>query len=88
MLHRELKPSLHFKRGKLSKEILSHNKAQPHTAAHTFETLKKLKWETIINSIGNKLVYPWVTEGTLRGFKQPHNRKKVFLILVFDMLFE
>jgi hypothetical protein len=35
MLHRELKPAICSKRGKLSKEILSCNNARPHTAAHT-----------------------------------------------------
>jgi hypothetical protein len=46
MLHRELKPAIRSKiRGKLSKEsLLLHDNAHPHTAAHTWETLKQLKW--------------------------------------------
>jgi len=45
---RELKPAIRSKRrGKLSKEILLHNNARPHTAAHTLETLKQLKWEAM-----------------------------------------
>jgi len=49
MLQRELKPAICSKRrGKLSKEILLlHDNACPHTAAHTLETLKQLKWEAM-----------------------------------------
>jgi len=49
ILQRELKPANCSKRrGKLSKEILLlHNNACPHTAAHTLETLKQLKWEAM-----------------------------------------
>jgi len=49
MLQRELKPAIRSKRrGKLSKEILFlHDNARPHTAAHTLETLKQLKWEVM-----------------------------------------
>jgi len=44
-----LKPVICSKReGKLSKEILLlHDNACPHTAAHTLETLKQLKWEAM-----------------------------------------
>jgi len=44
-----LKPAIRSKRrGKLSKEILLlHDNARPHTAAHTLETLKQLKWEAM-----------------------------------------
>jgi len=44
-----LKPAICSKRrGKLSKEILLlHNNARPHTAAHTLETLRQLKWEAM-----------------------------------------
>jgi len=49
MLQRELRPAIHCKRrGKLSKEILFfHDNARSPTAAHTLETLKKLKWEVM-----------------------------------------
>ena len=49
MLQRELKPAIRSKRrGKLSKEILLlQDNARPHTAAHTSETLKQLKWEAM-----------------------------------------
>ena len=49
MLQRKLRPAIRSKRrGKLSKEILLlHNNARPQTAAHTFETLKQLKWEAM-----------------------------------------
>ena len=49
MLQRELKPAIRSKRrGKLSKEILLlHGNARPHTAAHTLETHKQLKWEAM-----------------------------------------
>jgi len=49
MLQRELKPAIRSKRrGKLWKEILLlHDNACPHTAAHTLETLKQLKWEAM-----------------------------------------
>ena len=48
MLQRELKPAIRSKRrGKLSKEILLLYNAHPHTAAHTLETLKQLKWEAM-----------------------------------------
>ena len=49
ILQRELKPAMHSKRReKLSKEtLLLHNNARPHTAAHTLETLKQLKWEAV-----------------------------------------
>jgi len=49
MLQREVKTAIRSKRrGKLSKEILLlQNNACPHTAAHTLETLKKLKWEAM-----------------------------------------
>jgi len=49
ILQRELKPTIRStRRGKLSKEILLlHNNAHPHTAAHTLETLKQLKWEAM-----------------------------------------
>jgi len=49
MLQRELKPAIHSKRrGKLSKEILLlHDNVRLHTAAHTLETLKQLKWEAM-----------------------------------------
>jgi len=45
MLQRELKPAIRSKRTeKLSKEIFFlHDKACPHTAALTLETLKQLK---------------------------------------------
>jgi transposase len=51
MLQREVKPTIRSKRrGKLSKEILLlHDNAHPHTAAHTLETLKQLKWEAMEN---------------------------------------
>ena len=47
VLQRELKPTIRSKRReKPSKEsLLLHDNAQPHTAAHTLETLKQLKWE-------------------------------------------
>ena len=50
MLQRKVKPAIRSKRrGKLSKEILLlHEIApHPHTAAHTLETLKQLKWEAM-----------------------------------------
>jgi len=49
MLQRELKPAIRSKiRGKLLKEILLfHDNAHPHTAAHTLETLKQMKWEAM-----------------------------------------
>ena len=49
MLQRELKLAIRSKRrGKLPKEILLlHDNARPHTAAHTLETLKQLKWEAM-----------------------------------------
>ena len=49
ILQRELKPAIRSKiTGKLSKEILLlHDNARPHTAAHTLETLKQLKWEAM-----------------------------------------
>ena len=48
MLQRELKPAIRSKRGgKLSKEILLLHDARSHTAAHTLETLKQLKWEAM-----------------------------------------
>ena len=49
MLQRALKPAIRSKRrGKLSKEILLlHDNTCPHTAAHTLETLKQLKWEAM-----------------------------------------
>jgi len=49
MLQRELKPAIRSKRnGKLSKEILLlHDSTLPHTAAHTLETVKQLKWEAM-----------------------------------------
>jgi len=49
VLKRELKPTIRSKRrGKLSKEILLlHDNARLHTAAHTLETLKQLKWEAM-----------------------------------------
>jgi len=49
ILQRELKPAICSKRrGKLSKEmLLLHDNARPHTAAHTLETLKQLKWEAM-----------------------------------------
>jgi len=52
MLQRELKPAMRSeRRGKLSKEILLlHDSACPHTAAHTLETLKQLKWEAMEHS--------------------------------------
>ena len=49
MLQREPKPAIRSKRRrKLSKEImLLQDNARPHTAAHTLETLKQLKWEAM-----------------------------------------
>ena len=48
MLQRELKPAICSKRrGKLSKEILLLHNARPHTATHTLETLKQLRWEAM-----------------------------------------
>jgi len=49
MFQRELKPAILSKRRrKLSKEImLLHDNAHSHTAAHTLETLKQLKWEAM-----------------------------------------
>jgi len=49
MLQRELKPAIRSKiRGKLLKEILLfHDNAHPYTAAHTLETLKQMKWESM-----------------------------------------
>jgi len=49
ILQGELKPAICSKRrGKLSKEILLlHHNACPHTAAHTLETLKQRKWQTM-----------------------------------------
>ena len=46
ILQGELKPAIRSKRREnLSKEILLlHHNARPHTAAHTFKTLKQLKW--------------------------------------------
>jgi len=45
----KLRPAIRSKRrGKLSKEILLlHDNARPHTAAHTLENLKQLKWEAM-----------------------------------------
>ena len=44
-----MKPANRSKRrGKLSKEILLlYDNARPHTAAHTLETPKQLKWEAM-----------------------------------------
>ena len=48
VLKRGLKPAIRSKRrGKLPKEILLLHDACPHTAAHTLETLKQLKWEAM-----------------------------------------
>ena len=49
MLQRELKPAIRSKRsGKRSKEILLlQDNAHHHTAAHTLETLKQLKWQAM-----------------------------------------
>ena len=49
MLTDRLKPSIRSKRrGLLSKSVvLLHNNARPHTAAHTAETLRKLKFEVM-----------------------------------------
>ena len=48
MLTDRLKPAIRSKRrGLLSKVLLLHDNARPHTAAHTAETLRKLKFEVI-----------------------------------------
>ena len=49
MLTERLKPAIRSKRrGLLSKgAVLLHNNARPHTAAHTAETLRKLKFGVI-----------------------------------------
>jgi len=49
MLQREMKHAIRSKgREKLSRKILLlHDNARPHTAAHTLETLKQLKWEAM-----------------------------------------
>jgi len=48
ILQRELKPTIRSKRrGKLSKEILLLQNVRPHTAAHTLEIHKQLKWEAM-----------------------------------------
>lgn len=49
MLIDKLKPEIRSKRrGQLSKGIvLLHDNARPHTAAHTVETLQKLKFEAL-----------------------------------------
>jgi len=48
ILQRELKTAIRSKRrGKLSKEILLLHNARPHTAAHTLEIHKQLKWEAM-----------------------------------------
>ena len=48
ILQREMKPAIRSKRrGKLSKEILLLHNARPHTAAHTLEIHKQLKWEAM-----------------------------------------
>jgi histone-lysine N-methyltransferase SETMAR len=49
MLVNELKPTIRSKRqGLLSKRVLLlHNNARPHTAAHTVDTLRALKFELL-----------------------------------------
>jgi len=49
MFQREMKHAIRSKRRRnLSKKILLlHDNARPHTAAHTLETLKQLKWQTM-----------------------------------------
>jgi len=49
ILKRELKSAVRSKRrGKVWKEnLLLHDNARRHTAAHTLETLKQLKWEAM-----------------------------------------
>jgi len=49
MLVKELKPAIRLKRrGLLSKRVLLlHDNARPHTAAHTVDTLRDLKFEVL-----------------------------------------
>jgi transposase len=49
MLQSQLKPAVRSKiRRRLSEDVmLVHDDVPPHTAAHTFETLGKFKWEVV-----------------------------------------
>jgi len=60
ILQGELKPAICSKRrGKLSKEILLlRDNARPHTAAHTLETLKQLKWEAMEHPVYSPNLVP------------------------------
>jgi hypothetical protein len=76
MLVNKLKPAIRSKRrGLLSKRVLLlHDNACPHTAAHTVDTLRALKFEVLkhppqsgLGAIGLSLV--WTYERTFVGLK-------------------
>ena len=51
MLTDRLKPAIRSKRRRLlSKDVLLHDNIRPHTAAHTAETLRKVKIEVWVHS--------------------------------------
>ena len=75
MLIDRLKPEIRSKRrGQLSKCIvLLHDDARPHTAAHTVEILRKLKFEALAHPRYSPDVAPfrlsavWSNQGDIKG---------------------